>query len=101
LVFVQATATLGINDRVNETLMITIELEITSQDADFFNQIMSFLAYGGSSIMNAVNQASFHMRQMVRVQVEISASVGGFPVDFGGQCFFPDDQNIKKGKCTV
>jgi hypothetical protein len=27
----------------------SVELEITSQAADFFNQILSFLAYGGSS----------------------------------------------------
>jgi hypothetical protein len=32
-------------------LGITVELEITSQTADFFNQILSFLAYGGSSIV--------------------------------------------------
>jgi hypothetical protein len=39
---------------------------------------------------------------MVRVQVEVSASVGGFPVDFGGQGrLFPDNQNIKKGDRTV
>jgi hypothetical protein len=31
-------ATLGINDRVNETLGITVELEITSQAADFINR---------------------------------------------------------------
>jgi hypothetical protein len=39
---------------------------------------------------------------MVRVEVEVSAIVGGFPVDFGGQCrLFPDNQNMKKGNCTV
>jgi hypothetical protein len=33
------------------------------------------------------NQTSFHMRQTVRVEVvEISASVAGFPINFGGQC---------------
>jgi hypothetical protein len=90
-------AALGINDQVNETLGITAELEITSQAADFFNQILPFLAYGGSSTEKTLNQTSFHMRQMVRVEVEISASVGGFPVGIGGQCHpFPDDQNIKK-----
>jgi hypothetical protein len=46
LPFTQMTATLGINDRVNETLGITVELDITSQAADFFNQNLSFLAYG-------------------------------------------------------
>jgi hypothetical protein len=38
---------------------------------------------------------------MVRFEAEISASVGEFPVDFGGQShLFPDDQNIQKGNCT-
>jgi hypothetical protein len=78
LLFIQMTATLGINDRVNETLRITVELEITSQAADFFNQILLFLAYGGSSIVKTLNQTFFHMQRMVRVEVEILASVGGF-----------------------
>jgi hypothetical protein len=51
LLFIQTTTTLGINDRVNETLGITVELEITSWAADFFNQIFLFLAYGESSIV--------------------------------------------------
>jgi hypothetical protein len=42
LLFTQTTATIGVNDRVNETLGVTIELEISSQAADFFNQILSF-----------------------------------------------------------
>jgi hypothetical protein len=34
---------------------------------------------------------------MVGVEVEISASMDGFPVDFGGQCHpLSDDQNIQK-----
>jgi hypothetical protein len=91
------TATTGINDRINETLGITVELEITFQPADFINQILSFLAYSESSIMKTLNQMYLHMWQMVRVEAEMPASVGGFPVDFGGQCcLFPDDQNIKK-----
>jgi hypothetical protein len=49
-------ATLEINDQVNETLRITVELEVTSQAADFFKQILSFLAYGGSSIAKTLNQ---------------------------------------------
>jgi hypothetical protein len=102
LLFIQITATLGINDQINETLRITAELKMTSQAADFFNQTLSFLAYVGSSIVKTLDQASFHMQRMFRVEVEISASVGGFPVDFGGWCFlFPDDQNIKKGNRTV
>jgi hypothetical protein len=54
------------------------ELEITSQAANFSNQIFSLLTYCGSSIVKI--QASFHMRRMVRVEVEVPVSVGGFPV---------------------
>jgi hypothetical protein len=78
LLFIQTTVSLGINDQVNETLGITVELEISSQAADFFNQILSFLANGGSSFVKTLNQTSFHMWRMVRVKVEVSASVGGF-----------------------
>jgi hypothetical protein len=84
LFFIQTTVTLGINDRVNETLGITVELEITSQIADFFNQILS-LVYGGSSVVKTLDLTSLHMRRMFRVEVEVSSSVGGFPLDFGGQ----------------
>jgi hypothetical protein len=45
---------------------------------------LSFLAYGGSSIVKTLDQTSFHMWWMVGVEVEVLASVGGFPVDFGG-----------------
>jgi hypothetical protein len=48
--------TLGINNRVSETLRITAELMITSQAADFFNQILSFLAYGRSSVVKTLNE---------------------------------------------
>jgi hypothetical protein len=41
--------------RVDEALGITAELEITSQVADFFSQILSFLAYGGSSVVKTLN----------------------------------------------
>jgi hypothetical protein len=44
---------------VNETLGINFELEIASQAADFINQILSFLAYGGSSIVKTLDQPSF------------------------------------------
>jgi hypothetical protein len=34
---------------------------------------------------------------MVGTEVEMSASVGGFNVDFGGQCrLLPDDRNIQE-----
>jgi hypothetical protein len=73
-------------------------VEIISQAANFINQILLFLAYGGSSILKARNQTSFHTRETFIVEVELSASVGGFPVDFGGQCtLFRDDQYIQKG----
>jgi hypothetical protein len=35
LLFILTTASLGIDDRVNETLGITVGLKITSQAADF------------------------------------------------------------------
>jgi hypothetical protein len=79
--FIQTTGTLGINGRVNETLGITSELKITSQAANFIKQILSFLIYGLSSIVRTLNQPSFHKWWMVRFEVEILASVGGFPVD--------------------
>jgi hypothetical protein len=102
LLFIQTNASLGINDRVNETLGIIVELEITSQAADFFNQILSFLAYGGGSTVKTLNQTSLRMRRMVRAEVEVSASVGGFPAYFGGQCrLFPDDLNITEANRTV
>jgi hypothetical protein len=59
LLSIQMTTTLGINDRVTETLGITAELEITSEVANFINQILSFLAYGGSSTVKILNQTSF------------------------------------------
>jgi hypothetical protein len=92
------TAALGINDRVNETLEITGQLKSASQVANF----LSFLAYGRSSIVKTLNQTSFHMRRMLGVEVEISASVGGFPVNFGGQCHpFSDGQNNQKTNHNV
>jgi hypothetical protein len=48
--FICTTAILGINNRVNKSLGITVELKITSQVTNFIKQILSFLAYGGSSI---------------------------------------------------
>jgi hypothetical protein len=97
-----ATATLGINNQVSKALGITVEMKITSQTTDFINQILSFLAYGGSSIVKTLNQTSFHMQWIVRFEVEVLASVGGFSVDFGGQCcLFPDDQNVQKRNCTI
>jgi hypothetical protein len=39
---------------------------------------------------------------MVGVAVEISGSMGGFLVDFGGKCcLFPHGENIEKGTHTV
>jgi hypothetical protein len=41
------------------------------------------------------------MQQMAITEVEIMASVGGFSVDFGGQCcLLPDDQNIQERNHT-
>jgi hypothetical protein len=54
------TATLGINGRVNETWGIAVKLEMTSLAADFFNQILLFLAYVGSSIVKTGSNLSSH-----------------------------------------
>jgi hypothetical protein len=102
LLFIRKTATLGINDQFNETLRITNELETMPQAVNFIKQIVLLLAHGGSSTVNTLNQTSFHMWRMVRLEAEIFASVGGVPVDSVGQCrLFPDDQNIQKGNRTV
>jgi hypothetical protein len=55
VLFYQTTAILGINNRVHEILGITIELKITSEAIDFIKQILSFLAYGGSSVVKTLN----------------------------------------------
>jgi hypothetical protein len=52
-----------------ETLGITVELDITSQ-------ILSFLTYGGSSTVKTVNKTSFNMRWMLRVEVEVPLLMG-------------------------
>jgi hypothetical protein len=49
------TTTLGINNQVNKTMGITTELKISSQVTNFIKQILSFLAYSGSSIVKTVN----------------------------------------------
>jgi hypothetical protein len=82
-------------------LGITVELEIMSQAADIIRHVLLFLAYGGTSVVETQNQTSFHMRWMVIVEVEISASVGGFPVDWCPVSSFPDDQNIQKGSLDI
>jgi hypothetical protein len=88
------TATPGIDDRVNKTLGTTVELKITLQVAYFIEQIL-FLAYGGSSIVKTLKLNLFSHVVMVRSEVEISASVGGFSINLSSQCRpFPDDQNI-------
>jgi hypothetical protein len=84
--------TLGINNRVNEILWIVVELKITSQAVEFIKRILSFLAGGEDSVMKTLNQTSFHMRRIVKFDVEISVSIGGFSLNFDGQYRpFPDD----------
>jgi hypothetical protein len=38
---------------------------------------LSCWTYGGGSLVKTLNQTSFHMWWMVRVEAEVSASVGG------------------------
>jgi hypothetical protein len=85
------------SNRVSETLGITGEMKTMSQATNFFNQILSFLAYGASPIVATLELYIFHLQRLVRFEIDVSASAGGFSVDFGGQChFFPDDQNVQK-----
>jgi hypothetical protein len=53
--FNRMTAALGVNDRVNETLGITTEAKIMPQATNFMKQILSFLAYGWSSVVKTLN----------------------------------------------
>jgi hypothetical protein len=46
--------TLGINDRVSETLGITVELVIMPQVTSFIKHTLSFLAHDGSSIVKTL-----------------------------------------------
>jgi hypothetical protein len=66
---IRTTATHGINDRVNEILGITVELENMSQVTNFIKQILSFLASGGCSAVKTQIQTYFHMQQLVRYKV--------------------------------
>jgi hypothetical protein len=75
--FIWMTATLGINDQVNET-----EMKTTSQVTNFIKQTLSFLAYDGRSTVKPQNYFSFDMWRMIRFEVEISVSVGGFLYKF-------------------
>jgi hypothetical protein len=53
--FIWTAATLGIVNRINETLGITVDLKITSQAANFIKQALLFLACGRSSVAKTVN----------------------------------------------
>jgi hypothetical protein len=82
--FIWKAAALGINNRVNETLGITAELNITSQVTYFIKQILSLLEYEGRSIVATLNLSPF--QRMVGFEVEISASMGGYSINFDAQC---------------
>jgi hypothetical protein len=92
------TVALGVNARVNEPLGIAVQLKVMPEVVDFLGQILSVLAYGGSSFVETLNQ-SYHMGRVVRFEVEIPDSMRGFSVDLCDMCcLFSDDQNIKKRK---
>jgi pilus assembly protein TadC len=75
------TVALGVNDRVNEPLGIAVQLKVMSEVVDFLSQMLSVLAYGGSSVVDTLNQFSFHMGRVARFEVEIPANMSGFSVD--------------------
>jgi hypothetical protein len=60
LLFNQITSVPGINVRVNETLAKTVDLKTTSKAANFSKEILSLLAYGGSSIVKGESNLFSH-----------------------------------------
>jgi hypothetical protein len=52
---ISLTATLRVNDQVNETSGITVQLKIACEATNFIIQILAFLAYGRSSYVKIVN----------------------------------------------
>jgi hypothetical protein len=68
-------------------LGIAVQLKVMSEVVDFLGQILSVLTYGGSSVVETLNQSSFHMGRVVRFEVEIPASMSGFSVDLCDQFF--------------
>jgi hypothetical protein len=49
------TAAFGVNNRVNETVGITVKLMIASEATNFITQILTFLAYSGSPVVKTLN----------------------------------------------
>jgi hypothetical protein len=49
------TAALPVNNWVNETSGITVQLQITSEASNYIIHILEFLAYGGSSFLWTLN----------------------------------------------
>jgi hypothetical protein len=96
------TAALGVNDRVNETLGIAVQLKVMSEVVDLLGQILSVLAYGGRSVVETLNQSSFHMGRVLRFEYEIPTSMSGIFVYLCDQCcLFSDHHNIQKGNRIV
>jgi hypothetical protein len=58
--FIWMTATLGINNRVNETLGITVELKIKFQAINLIKQIL-FLVYHGRFIVKTLINLFSHV----------------------------------------
>jgi hypothetical protein len=52
---IRMPATLGISNRVKESLRITVGLKIMCQDTKFIKQILCFLVYDGSCIVKTLN----------------------------------------------
>jgi hypothetical protein len=55
-------------------LGIIVMLKIISQATNLVEQKVSFLAYGGSSYMKTLNQTSFHMQWIDRIEFRIPSN---------------------------
>jgi hypothetical protein len=72
------------DNRVNKALEITAELKVTSQVV-YLQQVLPVLAYSDSSLKKTMSNYPSDMWWVVRIEINISASVGGFPINLRGQ----------------
>jgi hypothetical protein len=67
------------------------------------NQIHTSFWYKVKAILRIIEIKTIsHISRLVRTEEELSSSVGGFSVDFGGQCrIFAVDRSIQKRRRQV